>query len=271
MIYGNVKFIGQSLSRDVVLPDRIVKVEKNKWVTATLSKCKELIETGDFIPDEETKEWFQKFEGSKEQKKVDGILKDKRCFIIGGGNSLRGFDFSLLDNEFTIAVNHSIMFYQKAKACVFLDARFLDTNDKESRKFLTNYKGMIFSSYRTLYHRDNSEAIPFYVCPDRVTKHFSHGLYGPRLSGLVAINLAIVMEAKEIYLLGYDLDKNEKYIHFYDGEKAIYGNDQGYRGFRVDGHIKSFKPFFIYKDRIINLNPESKIPYFDTKNFKEVF
>lgn len=270
MIYGNVKYVGQSLFHDVVFPDRIVKVEKGKYVTVNLGQCKELIETGNFIPDEETREWFRKFENSNKKKNIDGLLKGKNCFVIGGGNSLRGFDFSLLDNKFTISINHTVIYYPNSKACIFLDARFLETKNKEARAFLKTYKGMIFSSYKTLYHRDNSNTIPFYVCNDRVTKHFSHGLYGTRLSGLVAINLAIVMQADKIYLLGFDLDKDDKYVHFYDNEVAVYGNDKGYRGFRVEGHIKSFRPFKEYSDKIINLNPKSKIPYFTFQNPEEV-
>lgn len=270
MIYGNVKYIGQKPSYDVVFPDRITKVEKGKWITVSLSYSKELIETGNFIPDEETKEWFQKFESSNCKHNVDGLLKGKRCFIIGSGNSLRGFDFSRLDKDFTIAVNHSVIYYPNSKACIFLDARFLEIKDKEARKFLKTYKGMVFSSYRTLYHRQNLEAIPFYVSNERVTKHFSHGLYGTRLSGLVAINLAIVMQAEKIYLLGYDLDKDATYAHFYDDKEAPYGNDQGYKSFRINGHIKSFKPFSEHKDKIINLNPYSKIKYFNFKRVEEV-
>jgi hypothetical protein len=37
----------------------------------------------------------------------DGSWEDQRCFIIGGGESLKGFDFSKLKNELVIGVNRA--------------------------------------------------------------------------------------------------------------------------------------------------------------------
>jgi uncharacterized Rossmann fold enzyme len=272
MIVGNVQYIGKALFRDVVYPDCIKKVHKNEWVIIALNKCKELIDTGDFIPDEETQKMLDQFSGTMRNKKVvDGMLKGKRCFIIGGGASLKGFDFSQLDGEFTIAVNHSVIYYPKASACIFLDAVFLDKNDNEARKFLNSYKGMIFCSFRTQYHKDNLNAIPFYVNNDRVQAQFSRGLWGSRLTGMAAISLAITMGAEKIYLLGYDLNKNAIDIHFYDSDsKSKYANDKGYKGERLSTHIAMFKHFDYYKDRIINLNPKTSIPFFKVKRIEDV-
>jgi len=37
-----------------------------------------------------------------------GIWKGRRCFIVGGGTSLKGFDFSQLRGELVIAVNRAM-------------------------------------------------------------------------------------------------------------------------------------------------------------------
>jgi len=271
MIVGNVQYSGKALIKDVVYPDTIKKVKKGEWIIAPLNKCRELVETGDFIPDEDTQKLFDQFIGQTLFKKnIDGMLKGKKCFIIGSGDSLRGFDFSRLDNEFTIGVNHTIVYYSKVKSIIFLDANFLDKNDKEARKILQNYKGLIFCSFRTQYNKENKNAIPFYVNNDKVENKFSKGIFGSRLSGLAAISLAIIMDANKIYLLGFDLDEKAMNIHFYDEkEKVPYGNDKGYRGDRIKGHINSFKSFNLYKDRIFNLNPESKIPFFNFVSIEE--
>ena len=36
---------------------------------------------------------------------------DQRCFIVGGGESLRGFDFNTLKNEHTIGINKAFQHY----------------------------------------------------------------------------------------------------------------------------------------------------------------
>lgn len=272
MIVGNVQYTGKALIKDVVYPDRIQKIKKGDWVIAPLNMCRELIESGDYIPDEDTQRLFDKFSGlTRDKHNIDGMLKGKRCFIIGGGSSLRGFDFSRLDNDFTIAINHSVIYYPKADACIFLDANFLDKNDNEARKFFQSYKGMIFCSFRTQYHKDNPNAIPFYVNNDRVQAKFNRGIWGARLTGMAAISLAIAMDANPIYLLGYDLNKNAVDLHFYDSDgKVRYGNDKGYRGERAATNIKMFKHFDFYKDRIINLNPNTVIPFFRVQKIEEV-
>lgn len=47
-------------------------------------------------------------------------FKDKTVFIIGGGNSLSGFDFSRLENKCVIALNSAYKFVGK-DAVFFLD------------------------------------------------------------------------------------------------------------------------------------------------------
>ena len=271
MIVGNVQYIGKSLFHDVALPDRIVKVKRNDWLVVELNKCRELVDTGNFMPDEDTQKLFEQFSGIHDKKIIDGMLTGKRCFLIGSGSSLKGFDFSRLDKEFTIAINHTILYYPKAFSNIFLDGIFLDKNNNEARVVLKNYKGMIFCSFRTQYQKENLNAIPFYVNNDKVQKKFNKGLWGARLTGLAAISLAIIMNAEKIYLLGYDMNKHATNLHFYDENgKAKYNNDKGYRGERISSNILAFKQFIDYKDKIINLNPKSEIPYFSRMTIDEV-
>ena len=224
------------------------------------------------MPDDDTQKLFDQFAGVMQNKsKVDGMLTGKRCFLIGGGSSLKGFDFNRLDKEFTIAINHAILYYPKASANIFLDGIFLDKNNKEARMVLKAYKGLIFCSFRTQYQKENLNAIPFYVNNERVQKKFNKGLWGARLTGLAAISLALIMNADKIYLLGYDMNKHAVDLHFYDtAGKSKYNNDKGYRGERVTQNILAFKKFEEYKERIVNLNLKSEIPYFKKMSFEDV-
>jgi hypothetical protein len=273
MIVGNVQYVGKTQTRQVVYPDRIDNVKKNEWVSnVPLNKCKELVETGDFIPDLDTQKLFDQFSGnSAGRQAIDGMLKGKRVFIIGSGASLKGFDFSILDSEFTIAVNHTVIYYPNAKAVLFLDANFLDKNNHEARKFLKGYKGMVFCSFRTQYQKENINAIPFYVNNDRLELKFNRGIWGARLSGLAAVSLALIMQAEQIYLLGYDLKKESPIVHFYDEPgKVKYDNAKGYGAERLKSHIKSFNFFDPYKEKIFNLSANSDIPNFKFKKLEEV-
>lgn len=264
---GNIQYTGTG-TYHVAFDDRVRSVTKGVWINVPLSKAKELIDTGNFMPDEETKHNLYVFGGRKgDGEKIDGVLKGKDCFIIGGGNSLRGFDFSILDNKFTIAVNHTVIYYPKAKACIFLDGDFLDKKNNEARKFLMEYKGMVFCSYRTTYHNENKKAIPFYTNMDKITDSFEKGIYGTRLTGIAALSLAIIMNPDNIYLLGFDLDTKADKIHFYDTD---YNNEHGYRSARIQGHLNDFKKFVPYKDKIFNLNLNSKVNCFGFKNIKDV-
>jgi hypothetical protein len=266
MIVGNVQYRGKDLTKQVVFPDRIKQVKQKEWLIVPLNQAKNLIETGDFIPDEETQKLFIKFDGSFDNRKyVDGMLLGKKCFLIGGGYSLKDFDFSILDPFYTIAINHSVIYYKNAKSCLFLDGSFLDKNNNEARKFLKTFTGLIFCSFRTEYQKENKKAIPFYVNKDRVEMNFTKGLYGSRLSGMAALSLALIMGSSEIYLLGYDLNDQFKIKHFYNNEKFSYKNEGGYVKERIRNHIRAFKVYIPFKDRIFNLSQSSKIPFFEFK------
>ena len=43
------------------------------------------------------------------------------CFIVGGGPSLSSFDWSLLNNKITIAINNAYQVLPQASICYFTD------------------------------------------------------------------------------------------------------------------------------------------------------
>ena len=59
-------------------------------------------------------------------KSIQGMLSGKDCYIVGSGSSLTGFDFSKLDDKFTLGINHTIEYYDNLKVLeVFLLMRIL--------------------------------------------------------------------------------------------------------------------------------------------------
>ena len=47
-----------------------------------------------------------------------------RCFIVGKGRSLKGFDFNLLKDEYTLCLNHAVFAVPNPKGLCFLDPGF---------------------------------------------------------------------------------------------------------------------------------------------------
>ena len=100
------------------------------------------------------------------------MLKGQRCFIIGSGNSLKGFDYSRLDGEFSIVLNHQIALYPNASAVLFIDSVFRNEKWEELQAF----QGMIFCATRTQYRMYDSREniIPFDLVQSKTFVKINH-------------------------------------------------------------------------------------------------
>lgn len=189
-----------------------------------------------------------------------------RCFCIGGGESLSGFDFSRLDNKFTIGCNHIIKYYPLVRVAVFLDRDFFEKN----KETIIDYRGVVFAHERALpedFNKWNLKRIRTKLNRDNLDYMEEDGfpVFLGRLSGLTAINIAIDQGFDEIYLLGYDL----KGAHYFDSDKKFIEDDRTI--------AKLLTRFQFYKDmeerygyKIYNCNPDSAIRMFPFVNIDEV-
>jgi len=120
-------------------------------------------------------------------------------FIIGGGNSLEQFDWKLLKNENTIGCNDAFRHgIEICKICVFGDVKWFQSFESE----LARYKGVVFTSCQQL-QRTNLPWLWF-------MSRRAFGLYENALgwngnTGAAAVNLALLLGAKRIFLLGFDM------------------------------------------------------------------
>ena len=138
---------------------------------------------------------------------ITPIWKDKECFIIGGGASLKGFDWNLLKSEYTIGCNSAFLLGNSiCKVCVFGDQKwFLGGREKKfvgHQKQLASFGGMVFTNHTKLLH----STIPYL----NTLKRGGRGLYTDCLgwnqnTGFSAINLALLFGCRTIYLLGFDM------------------------------------------------------------------
>lgn len=144
--------------------------------------------------------------------------KNEDVVIIGGGTSLRGFNWELLKPYNVIGCNSAFRLgVEICKVCVFGDAKFYDKFSAQ----LSQFAGIVVTNCP----HDRAHREPWI----RFLKRRPRGLFddGVHLgwngnTGALAINLALCMGAKRVFLLGYDMTPDEEHKpnwHDYQIEK----------------------------------------------------
>jgi len=137
-----------------------------------------------------------------------------RIFIVGGGPSLKDFDFSQLRDEITIGINKAFAFFDPT--IIFsMDRRFwlwvekasgADGFTPELRDRFIDYRHGFkcwLDPHNQLFTPDITRirCHPDLLWGETLEEGIGHGLN----SGYAALNLAYVLGFKEIYLLGFDM------------------------------------------------------------------
>lgn len=204
-----------------------------------------------------------------------GAWKGQRCFIVGGGPSLKGFDFNRLQGEKVIAINRAFLDCPFADIMFFMDKnRFykwvMDGNlgDKTKRAFIK------FKGHRVFLYQ-NKEIPDVKYIPRAgqrgVPVSLEDGIYHGSHSGYGALQIALCLQASPIYLLGYDFkhDINEK-------GKEVSNYHSAYPKQPPENVTHSFMKGLIelsvelsvtnHPARIVNLNPDSGLRCFPFGN-----
>ena len=200
-----------------------------------------------------------------------------RCFIVGGGSSLSGFDFSSLDDEFVISVNGAFEFC-KANAAIGIDKRYWSRlyqggyGDKALRKaqnpklkkyWVETPAGQDIKEIPNEVIRISSASKQKMV----FTQNLNDGLISGGNSGFAALNLAVAFGFRLIYLLGFDMkgDGKGNQAWFHKGHPNVQ---------KEDVYLNFIKPFEAVapelKKRgihVINVNEESKLTCFPFEEF----
>ena len=195
----------------------------------------------------------------------NGAWKNQRCFIIGGGPSIKRLDLSVLSGELTIGINRA---YELLNPSILygVDSQLfgwaeLGKLGEESRKKFNSYTGFkvwmalhkIFPDDIYLIDPDKDEG--YRIGTTRRLAFKSNGGYG-------AINLAAALGANPIYLLGFDMmgDKQGKQKWWHDGYPMDYGEGV-YLKYIKD--ITNFAPVLKTAGfKVVNLNKKSALKCF---------
>lgn len=202
------------------------------------------------------------------------LWKGEACFIVGGGPSLIGFDFSLLKGRKTIAVNRAFekfnptiilsmdyTFYRSIKDGAygeFAKQRFESL--KCIKVLVADYPEAVYEDILIIPRIDHS-AITFSL-------NLEKGLADGGNSGFAALNLAWLLGASPIYLLGFDFCFLNGRSHWHDGHP----NKIDEKIFR--SYVKQFERWaslILKKSEVYNLSPISILTCFPKKSLNEVF
>ena len=206
-----------------------------------------------------------------------GIWKGRRCFIVGGGTSLKGFDFSQLRGELVIAVNRAMEYVPFAAIMLSQDARLWGWYENGELGAEAKRKFNEFKGYRTWL---NTPDFPFpediYTIPctnvrdfEWTNYNYSNGLPFCSSSGLSALCLAVCLGANPIYLLGFDLyGVNGKTANFHAGYPSK--NDDVIYKDNMSPNFEQFAPAISKMARVVNLNPKSELKCFEFGELKDI-
>ena len=207
---------------------------------------------------------------------AQGDWRGHRCFVIGGGPSLKGFDWSRLDGELAIGTN--LAFLKCNPALLFsMDNRFLGWLQK--RKYgqdVTDRFDNYTHGYKVWLDNARREYPPDMLTIGCIGSHtwspsLEQGIGSCGNSGYCALNLAVLLGASPIYLLGFDGKGNgrgkQAWWHMGHPEvqpERVYGKfDVGFSQHAAPGARDAGA-------QVINLNTDSTYTCFEFGDIEDV-
>lgn len=185
--------------------------------------------------------------------------KDDDVFVLGGGPSLRDFDYSILKGKKVIGCNTSALVAgTNCSVCFYSDHEWFLQNYGR----LESFRGWVVTHCTA--HRSRTEKWIRYMERREDGLHRNALGFGGN-SGVGAINLALILGARRVMLLGIDCGASpDGGHHWHDGYPQRADNAAAlYRKFTVGFHsVKRDLPTVFPKSSIINLNPNSNLRIF---------
>lgn len=201
--------------------------------------------------------------------------KGQDAFIIGGGPSLRVFDFQKLSGKNTIGCNQAFRLGSDlCNICVWGDEKFWESykgmtaNDKGSG--LETYQGWVVTNFT--FGKSPASWLKSYP---RLDDGLGTGetLGWNFNSGCAATNLALILGARRVFLLGFDMTNSNpanSHWHQWSLESQC---EQHYQRFNYGfGSVARDLPTLFPRASIINVTDgSSRLKHFSRATMEEVF
>lgn len=196
------------------------------------------------------------------------IWQGEDAYVVGGGNSLRHFDWGLIRGRNTIGCNSAyVLGPEIIKIVLFGDSRWWE---EIGHKGTESYGGLVVSCSPRLVHSK---------CPWLLTmeRHEKVGLGKTKLgwhgnTGAAAINLALILGAKRVFLLGFDMRMGEGHKPNWHDLRYEKGKPEVYNRFVHEmRHIPRTLPETFPGCEIINVTDDSELNLFPKVSIAEHF
>jgi hypothetical protein len=187
---------------------------------------------------------------------------DRPAFLVGGGASLKGFDFGELPFlGYVLGVNQSI-FHVDCSAGISIDRLFVQNTTAPLEAF-AKHRELYLAPGNTWWKQIGPVAGAIYLknIPDGLSDDPATLATGGT-SGYAALNLAVLKGAKRIVLLGYDYGLIDGQHHYHDAYPWHHqANDQSWPSWakQFDAMAPSLKELGV---DVVNASPSSAISCF---------
>jgi len=179
---------------------------------------------------------------------------------------LRGFDFSLLADQITIGCNSAFKLGPDVcKIVFFSDIEWFN----ENKDLLKEFEGDVFTHCHALVNFSYKNTWLKTMRREKRGLH-THALGMNGNSGCGAVNLALIMGAKRVFLLGCDCKvTGNKETHWHDYYTRPANLDVFPKFLAGWNEVHNALPKVFPGTEIINLGPDSDIPFFRKADYKE--
>lgn len=196
-------------------------------------------------------------------------FRGQDVFLLGGGRSLKGFDFSKLAGKKVMGINDAYKLGPDLiRVCFFSDLHWWYAHEKELEAF-SGEGGLVATHNPTVTHEPHPEWLK---ALHRLKDGLSHeGVGYGNGSGPSAVALALLLGAKNVYLLGFDGKPSETGKNNWYDERVKPNQTDVYLKFN-DGFqkIANQLPEIFPESRVVNLTEGSALEMFPFETLEEV-
>jgi hypothetical protein len=184
------------------------------------------------------------------------------CYIVGGGPSLKGFDWDRLKGKFVIAINRAYETCPDAQILYFTDPPFW----KQHSEAMLRHGGLLIRGAVGVRNEPKPARLILYNLKSKDGFHTEAGcLAHGQNSGYACINLAAGhLHFKRIHLLGFDLNWKGQDSHWHSGHPRVdKPNAMQSWAKNYDNLLLPLKNLGV---EVINYSPDSMITAFPKKD-----
>lgn len=211
---------------------------------------------------------------------ADGEWLGHRCFLIANGPSVRLYDPRALNNflagEKSIGINRSYELLPGVTISLASDAHYYNNLSNPRNKNWPEYKKYhAYQGIKCWIDSANRHMDDCYYVRNigraGIPTSLKEGVYCHSNTGYSAIQLAIILKANPIYLIGYDLCQDQQgrtHFHDYPTNGNFLNNWRVFSSGLVELHgmLRKYRPAL----KIINLSLISKVRFWPKMDLDEV-